>query len=116
MMAFDPVALDPLRIALRSEGDAAVRHVLTLFAEEAPSRLRAVERLHAADELPRMRRVAHQLCGSCAVIGALPLSALCRELERAERAGDRIVLIERIGRELDVVLGAVRDHIAARAA
>ncbi len=76
--------IDDDDLLARAGGDAALaREVLTLFAEDAPARLAALEQAFAANDVARLRRAAHAIKGSAATIGAVILSAAALDLERA---------------------------------
>lgn len=91
-MAADP-ALDPRVIErlrqLTPQGESDVlKEILTLFLEEVPKKLRALQAALAAGDAPQAASVAHSLKGSSGNIGASSLMAMCRRVDDLARAGD----------------------------
>jgi HPt (histidine-containing phosphotransfer) domain-containing protein len=76
--------------ALSATGDdpELLREIVGLFLEDCPRMIEDLE--HAADaaDAGALRRAAHTLKGSVAVLGARALAAVAREIEELARAGD----------------------------
>jgi CheY-like chemotaxis protein len=58
-----------------------------LYQNDGPPRLAAIREAFAAGDCARVAKVTHALAGSSASIGATGLSALCKEVETAAKAG-----------------------------
>jgi len=58
-----------------------------LYRNDSPPRIAAMREAQAAGDSAGLAKVAHALGGSSASIGATALSALCRDLESAAKAG-----------------------------
>jgi HPt (histidine-containing phosphotransfer) domain-containing protein len=78
------------RHALSATGDdpELLREIVTLFLEDCPRMVAALER---APDAAALCRAAHTLKGSVAVLGAQALAAAAREVEELARAGDPAV-------------------------
>lgn len=68
-----------------------------LYRHDSPPRIAAMRDAHAAGDHAQLAKVAHALGGSSASIGATALSALCRDLENAAKAGMLDDFTARIG-------------------
>jgi len=80
--------IDDDDLLARVGGDAALAHeVLTLFAEDSPARLAAVDTAVAEHDLSGLRRAAHAIKGAAATIGARDLAAAAANLEQAAIPG-----------------------------
>jgi HPt (histidine-containing phosphotransfer) domain-containing protein len=66
---------------VEGEPDLVVE-LLDLYAEDTPRRLAAVRSAWAAGDLAALRRAAHGLKGSSAILGARQVAILCEKLER----------------------------------
>ena len=69
------------------DGADVVREIVGLFLQHAPDQLAAVRESVGQKDAAALERAAHTFKSSCADVGALPLSALCKELEAIGRAG-----------------------------
>lgn len=58
-----------------------------LYQNDGPPRLAAIREAYAISDCARVAKVTHALAGSSASIGATGLSALCKEVETAAKAG-----------------------------
>lgn len=65
-----------------------VQRVLQTFHSSLQRLLAQVAAQAASPQPDDLRAVAHQLKSSAAAVGALPLAALCGEIEASIRAGD----------------------------
>ncbi len=102
--AFDPGPLDDLREVMGAAGPGLVASLVATFLAEAPRLLAAATDAAAAGRADEVRRVAHSLKSSSAALGALHLSAVCRELETRAGAGEA---------DLGDLVGAARAAYAA---
>jgi HPt (histidine-containing phosphotransfer) domain-containing protein len=62
--------------------------LIDLYLADAPQRMCEIENALATGDWKLLGRAAHTLKSASANIGALSLSALCRELEYKARSGD----------------------------
>jgi len=86
-----PAPLDLARITeLRKLGRAVGRNVLSEIAESFQSRAHVTEirSALARGDWPLLKRSAHALRGSSAVLGAMSLSSVCGELEQLPAQGE----------------------------
>jgi two-component system, sensor histidine kinase and response regulator len=87
----DPDALIDARVLarLRDElGDEAIFvEMVTIFIREAPDHVHALERAIKDTDTDTIRRAAHKLKGSCQIMGASRLAAVCRRVEEQARSG-----------------------------
>jgi HPt (histidine-containing phosphotransfer) domain-containing protein len=77
--------------------DDLLREIIGIFLEDFPRMLEDLERALGAGDADAVRRAAHTLKGSVAVLGATALAAVAKDAEDHARAGD---------------LDAARDDIA----
>lgn len=81
---------------LQDEGEPdIVVEVSGLFIKHAPEKLLAIEKAAEIGDAKAMQIAAHSLKSSSAYVGALRLSAMCKELEQAGRSGTVERAIER---------------------
>jgi signal transduction histidine kinase/CheY-like chemotaxis protein len=96
-------------------GDAdAVREIITTFLESTPTILAALRDAAARGDAPGLRRGAHTLKASSAMLGALALSASCEELERLSRSGDIQQAPSQV-ETIEALHGAVKPVLEAEA-
>lgn len=111
----DEQALAGLR-TLDPGGQAQLlRRVFLTYLESQAKLRRQLDDAQRRAEPAAMRLAAHTLKSSSASIGALALSRLCAEVERAirdERVGDVRHLLESLGAEADRVDAEVRRRLA----
>jgi signal transduction histidine kinase/DNA-binding NarL/FixJ family response regulator len=81
--AVDERALDALRLESPPGVDLAAE-VVDLFLAEAPRRVAGLESDLVSGNLDSLRRAAHQLGSEAALLGAQPLSNLCRAIEASD--------------------------------
>ena len=107
----DPVALARLQ-ALDPGGRAdLVRRVLSTYANSLDKLLAQWSEARAAGDAMALRHVAHTLKSSSASVGALELSGLCAEVERALREDETDGLearLEALSTEAEHIRGALR--------
>jgi len=73
---------------LQDEGEPdIVVEVAGLFIKHAPEKLLAIEKAAEKGDAKGMQIAAHSLKSSSAYVGAMRLSAMCKELEQAGRSG-----------------------------
>lgn len=100
--AIDPGPLEAIRQVQRPGGPDLVQRIVSLFLKEAPARVDAlIEGLRRGDAASAAR-AAHALKSACGNVGALRLSAICRDVEalaRDDRISDASAHIEELSAE-----------------
>ena len=86
--AIDVKALDAIRALQRPGKPDLLGRIVALFEGETPKAIRTMLDAVETREIDTIRDAAHTLKSSSAYVGAVALSARCRELERAARAGN----------------------------
>lgn len=84
----DNETLDRLRQLSESCGEDVLGKAVGLFARDAPRHVEALRSSSESEDAQGITRSAHSLKGSSGALGALRLSALCRELEDMGRSAD----------------------------
>ncbi len=106
----DAAALQNLRAMRRPGRPDVLGRIIDLFYSEAPRLLGQLEVAAGASDAAALQLAAHTLKSSCANVGALGLSATCREIEQYARGNDvasALQHIRGIQQELDRVLAAL---------
>jgi PAS domain S-box-containing protein len=103
--AIDLARLNKFRAMI---GDESISELIDLFFKDSAKQLAELQQAAAGGDAEKMERVAHTLKSSSATLGALPLSAMCQELEDLGRAGKLEGASERVAR-LEV------EYISAKA-
>ncbi|PHV17906.1 hybrid sensor histidine kinase/response regulator [Janthinobacterium sp. BJB303] len=106
----DAGALQNLRAMRRPGRPDVLGRIIDLFHSDAPRLLGQLEVAAGASDAGALQLAAHTFKSSCANVGALGLSATCREIEeyaRANDVGSALRHIRGIQQELDRVLAAL---------
>ncbi|MCC7702964.1 response regulator [Janthinobacterium sp. GW460P] len=106
----DAAALQNLRAMRRPGRPDVLGRIIDLFHSDAPRLLGQLEVAAEASDAAALQLAAHTLKSSCANVGALGLSATCREIEQYARGNDvgsALQHIRGIQQELDRVLAAL---------
>ncbi|UQV43937.1 response regulator [Janthinobacterium lividum] len=106
----DAAALQNLRAMRRPGRPDVLGRIIDLFYSDAPRLLGQLEVAAGASDAAALQLAAHTLKSSCANVGALGLSATCREIEQYARGNDvgsALKHIRGIQQELDRVLAAL---------
>ncbi|MCM2564789.1 hybrid sensor histidine kinase/response regulator [Janthinobacterium kumbetense] len=106
----DAAALQTLRAMRRPGRPDVLGRIIDLFYSDAPRLLGQLEVAAEASDAAALQLAAHTLKSSCANVGALGLSATCREIEQYARGNDvgsALNHIRGIQQELDRVLAAL---------
>ncbi|PKB20430.1 response regulator [Janthinobacterium sp. 64] len=106
----DAAALQNLRAMRRPGRPDVLGRIIELFYSDAPRLLGQLEVAAEASDAAALQLAAHTLKSSCANVGALGLSATCREIEQYARGNDvasALQHIRGIQQELDRVLAAL---------
>ncbi|KAB8052562.1 response regulator [Janthinobacterium rivuli] len=106
----DAAALQNLRAMRRPGRPDVLGRIIDLFYSDAPRLLGQLEVAAEASDAAALQLAAHTLKSSCANVGALGLSATCREIEhyaRGNDVGSALQHIRGIQQELDRVLAAL---------
>ena len=101
----DQTMLEELR---EIAGDETIR-IISLFLEDAPRLIAALEKAAAVPELDAMRDAAHTLKSSSANVGAMALSAAAKRVELGARAA-------RLDRPAVAVALVIAEYARARMA
>ena len=115
----DAGVLDSLRALQPAGGASLVERVVAAYLEHTPSQLAEARAALLRGDTAVLRRAAHTLKSSSANVGALRLSALCRELEAdakdslSNHAEEGVARIEtEFARVRDALLNLTREAVA----
>ena len=86
--SIDHKALDAIRALQRPGKPDLLGRIVALFESETPKAIETMQQALDAGDAATLRDAAHTLKSSSAYLGAVALSARCRELERAAREGN----------------------------
>uniref|UniRef100_UPI001BFDE508 response regulator n=1 Tax=Janthinobacterium sp. JC611 TaxID=2816201 RepID=UPI001BFDE508 len=106
----DAAALQNLRAMRRPGRPDVLGRIIDLFYKDAPRLVGLLEVAAEASDAAALQLAAHTFKSSCANVGALGLSATCREIEHYARGNDvggALRHIRDIQQELDRVLAAL---------
>lgn len=91
-----PVSLDTTRLDsyrdLADEQGELLQAIIDAFVSATPDQLAAAEAATATGDVAALKRIAHDLKGSCGAIGAVGMMASASGLEQAVAAGDRAMI------------------------
>jgi CheY-like chemotaxis protein len=107
----DASAVSRLREELGSRGPAVISQLFATFFEKSPLLLAGLRRALDSGEEPEARRAAHNLKSNAATLGAVRLTAVCKEVEARVVAGDLAAaraLLPEVERELARATEALR--------
>ena len=113
----DEAVLEGLHRLHREGRPDIAKTVIMLFLESAPAALRDLEQGAARSDVVLLRSASHILWSSSAAVGAVVLSARCKELEAFARSGsvpDAAARVRVIGRLYAEAEGALRAWCAGR--
>ncbi len=85
MEILDPAALENLREMVGGDTEFIVE-LMNTFLEDAPRMLSEMRQALVSGDATLLRRAAHSFKSNSAEFGAMALSSLCRELEKAGKA------------------------------
>ncbi len=94
-----------------------VRELLALFPKQLDAHISSIEAFLAAGDLPTLAREAHSLAGAASNYGAVKLSALAREIEKACETSDvegAARRAERLPALSEETCAGLRDWLKAR--
>jgi len=109
--AVDENVIDKLVSSLGEQGRESVAALIETFLGQVPKQLATLSTALELRDADVIRREAHTLKSNAASFGALPLAALCRQLEAGVKAGTldgTSDLLDQISTEL----GRVTDELA----
>jgi signal transduction histidine kinase/CheY-like chemotaxis protein/HPt (histidine-containing phosphotransfer) domain-containing protein len=86
--AIDDAALDELRQFQDVDGPDILGELIDIFLSDTPPRLESLYKAVAEDDASAAEQAAHALKSSCAQLGALVLSDLCRRIELQGKTGE----------------------------
>jgi HPt (histidine-containing phosphotransfer) domain-containing protein len=113
----DGAVLEGLHRLHRDGRPDLAKIVIMLFLDSAPAVLSDLERGAARDDPDLLRQASHILLSSAAAVGAVVLSARCKELEAFARSGsipDATTRVQVIGRLYAEAEGALRAWCSGR--
>jgi HPt (histidine-containing phosphotransfer) domain-containing protein len=113
----DEAVLEGLHRLHREGRPDIAKTVIMLFLESAPVALRDLEQGAARNDVTLLLSASHILWSSSAAVGAIVLSARCKELEVFARSGsvpDAAARVQAIGRLYADAEGALRAWCAGR--
>ncbi|MFN7183061.1 MAG: ATP-binding protein [Thermomonas haemolytica] len=111
----EPQVLDAAVLeALGGSDPAALGGLLDDFLATTRDDLHALERLHAASDLPGLTRQAHKIKGAARLVGAQVLADAAAALEAAGRHGDWAGVLP-LAADLRTAVEQLRLHVEARA-
>ncbi|RKY19150.1 MAG: hypothetical protein DRQ55_11445 [Planctomycetota bacterium] len=84
----DAAVLDELRQFQDVDGPDILCELIGIFLDDTPPRLESLYTAVDAGDAAGIEQAAHALKSSCAQLGALTLSELCRQLELLSKSGD----------------------------
>jgi len=105
----DPSVLAVLQEAERRSHVGLLARVITLYLQEAPAQLAALQEAVAQGDAGRVEEVAHGLKGSSAQLGATRMVSLCASVQEAAGAHD-------LNRAAAQVVALQREFVRVRAA
>jgi two-component system sensor histidine kinase/response regulator len=114
----DPATLAGLRALQRKGRTDVLRRVVRIYLRDAPTLLASLRAAIARRDSAALSSAAHALKGSSGVIGALRLTALCKELEamgRAQTTQDAPAALAELELEFDLVQRALESEALAGA-
>ncbi len=116
MNASEELVVDFEAIRANTLGDEAFeRRLLQAFLDDNEERIERAREALAAGDREALEREAHTLKGAASTLGALPLAAASKALERAAQAGhltEAAALFPDVQRELGRVSDRLREHLA----
>ncbi len=106
----DQAVLGELRDSVGGD-EAFVRELASTFVAESGSHLEALAAAAAAGDAAAIVRPAHSLKSSGAALGAMRLSAMCRDIEHAGRDGRAAdnAQLAAVQATWDATLGALKE-------
>jgi len=84
----DVSRLDDLRMLSDEKGPDLLLELISIFLDDTPAQLMELAHAIATSNAESVMHHGHSLKSSCAQLGALQLSELCRQLEAMGRAKD----------------------------
>lgn len=93
---FDWSMINDFQEMLGEDGPEMILELITIFLEEVPTQLAALQAGVARQDARSIRQAAHSLKSSSANLGAVGLSALCQELETMGRQGILTGTVEKV--------------------
>ena len=112
---------EALTALARDVGPDTVTDLIDLYVVDAPRHVADIGRAVANRDTAVMRRAAHSLKSTAAMVGALPLADTCREIERLAReekldeVGGLLEPLFRQDSESRIAVAALRPQFAAAA-
>ncbi len=116
--AIDFERLDALRRLGPADGLGLLPMLVTVFVDDVPARLTAVEQANSAGDAVALYQAAHQLKGAAGNVGAVAVSDICAELQRIGRSGQTAApeLVDQLATALEQAVGALHDVVSTSSA
>lgn len=111
----DPQVLQDLRELGGEDDPGLLNELIGMFLDDAPRRLGDITGGLASGDVKTLERAAHTLKSSSANIGAVSLSALCRQIEeiaRQNRTDGLAPLVESASRDFEKVAAELKRLLA----
>src|SRR5436190_3813008 len=105
----DDSVLAVLRECAVPDAPDPAREVAATFRSVTPGRLARLRSAVGEGNTEEMRRIAHQVRGSCGVVGAMAMQRLASEIESLELTADAAPLVE----QLQVLFARTRARLEA---
>jgi HPt (histidine-containing phosphotransfer) domain-containing protein len=83
----DSKVIDSLRELGGDDGGELLKELVNLFLTDTPPRLTAMDAAEKAKDAKALERAAHSLKSSCANLGAVRMSEICKKLEMLAKSG-----------------------------
>jgi HPt (histidine-containing phosphotransfer) domain-containing protein len=92
----DPGVLAELREYALPDAPDPARDVTDVFLRVTPERLAHLQSAAAEGNTSEVRRIAHQVRGSCGAVGAIGMYRLASEIESADSAAEGAPLVKQL--------------------
>lgn len=106
----DTAVLDELRLFQEEGGPDILGELIDIFLDDTPGRLQDMQQAVNGGDAESSESAAHALKSSCAQLGALHLSELCRQVEMAGKARDLTGMVD-VARAAGDEYARVRDAL-----
>ncbi len=110
LLSFDDSVLEQFRMLAGETGEALVRELIDLFLKETPDLIAGMQQSLTNHDVESWTRATHSLKSSSAQLGALKLSALCKESETIGREGHATNLTEKLA-HIEAEFEQVRESL-----
>lgn len=105
----DPKVIESLRELGGDDGGELLKELVNLFLTDTPPRLTAMDAAEKSKDAKALERAAHSLKSSCANLGAVRMSEICKKLELQAKTGS-------IDGAADTIVLSMREYEAVKSA